>query len=126
MSKSRFLKNVEKIKQKVTFSVREVRNSGRRGVFSSQVFILALRVFLAVIRLTINRQCEVGYQLPWKADGGIPGLDERHQDVDIIRAYGLLLVISANGITSCDNRNFPRYRSIAGISIRGKFLSVIR
>ena len=68
----------------------------------------------------------IGYQLPWKADGGIPGLDERHQDVDIIRAYGLLLVISANEITSCDNINFPRYRSTAGISIRGKFLSVIR
>ena len=64
----------------------------------------------------------IGYQLPWKADGGIPGLDERHQDVDTIRAYGLRLVISANEVTSCDNRNFPRYRPMAGISDRGKFL----
>ena len=68
----------------------------------------------------------IGYQLPWKADGGIPGLDERHQDVDIIRAYGLLLVISANGITSCDSRNFPRYRPVAGISNRGFFSAAIR
>ncbi len=28
--------------------------------FRTVVFVLALRVFLAVIRLTINRQCEVG------------------------------------------------------------------
>ena len=31
--KIELLRNVEKIKEKVKFSVREVRNSGRRGVF---------------------------------------------------------------------------------------------
>ena len=59
MRKVDFLKNVEKIKEKVKFSGCEVSNSGRRGAFRSRVFVLALRVFLAVIRLTIDRQCEV-------------------------------------------------------------------
>ena len=77
---------------------------------------------LGPVDAACRARSSIGYQLPWKADGGIPGLDERHQDVDIIRAYGLLLVISANGIASCDNRNFPRYRPIACISNRGKFL----
>ena len=35
-------------------------NEAKLGLFSSRGVFLALRVFLAAIRLTIDRQCEVG------------------------------------------------------------------
>ena len=67
------------------------------------------------------------FHLPMeKGGGGIPGPDWRHQDVDIIRAYGSLLMILANRITSRDNREFPKCRAISGISSPEVLFQVIQ
>ena len=74
------VKNVEKINEKVNSSGREGENQVAGVIFRSLGFVLALRVFLAVIRLTINRQCEV-----IQGWGGASWLEKRYRPARRIR-----------------------------------------